>query len=83
MIGVYAVMDTSSNEIISIHKSKAGAYAAVLDYLEDANYTAEEWEEFAEDNGYSSVEDFKAMLRQVPDYYSDFDMEVIEQVLLP
>lgn len=83
MISVYVVMDTSSNEIISIHKSKVGAQAAVLDYLEDANYTAEEWEEFAEDNGYSSVEDFKAMLRQVPDYYSDFDMEVIERVLLP
>ena len=67
---VYLVYDCGSNnmcgdELIGVYATESAARAAVLDFLkDDAGYIQEEWEDFAEDRGFKTVQDFQdAILR--------------------
>lgn len=74
---VYVVWDTNNDEIVSVHRTEQGARAAVLAFLKDkTGYTADEWEQFASDNGYDTVEEFQEAISKWPDYDEELYMMV-------
>lgn len=75
---IFLVKDTNTNEIIGVNKTYDGARAKLVAYLENVGYTSGEWEDFARDNGYGPVEEFKAAVRKCADYDSDLLMEIQE-----
>lgn len=79
---VYVVWDNNNDEMVSIHRTMAGARDAVLNFLEkETGYTADEWKEFADAAGYDNVDEFKDAIRSMPDYDEDLQMRVETELL--
>lgn len=76
---VYLVWDTNNDEIVSVNATKIGARRALLKFLrEDTGYTTEEWEQFADDNGFDTVEEFQINILQWNDWDEEMQMMVEE-----
>lgn len=75
---IFLVKDTNTDEIIGVNKTYNGARAKLAAYLENVGYTSGEWEDFARDNGYETVEEFKAAVQEYGDYDTDLMMEIQE-----
>lgn len=74
---VYLVWDDNNDELVSIHRTKAGARAAVLNFLmKETGYTDDEWKEFADAAGYDTVDEFQNAIAEMDDYDEDLQMRV-------
>lgn len=80
---VYLLWDDNECELVSVHKSMSGARETLVEFLEnETGYTPEEWKEFANNNGYDSVEEFKDALRIMPDYDEEMQVRIECETLL-
>ena len=80
---VYLATDLQGDYLIGVYASETAAREAVHNFLlNEGEYTPEEWEEFAANNGYSKVSDFQDAIRQMPDYDEEMGVEVREEPLL-
>ena len=82
---VYLVFDLSGSEddLVGVYANEPAAREGVYNFLRDeTGYTAEDWEEFADDNGYDSVSDFQEAIRQMPDYDEEMMIEVREETVI-
>lgn len=80
---VYIVADIMEGYVIvSTHKTEAGARGAALDHLvNNCEYTAEEWEGFAEEFDFNSVDDLRAAILESNEFDDKFYMAVDEVAL--
>lgn len=81
---VYLVYDFASgeDELVAASRSREGAQYAVYEHLvNEVCYSPEEWMEFAEDNGYDTVEEFQEYLKACSDYNEDMQMAIVTEEL--
>lgn len=75
---IFLVRDTNTDEIVGANLTYDGARATLSAHLEEVGYCTDEWLEFAEYNGFETIDDFKAAIRQRNDYDSDMMMDIEE-----
>lgn len=80
---VYVVWECYDEyEMVSIHKTEAGARKALLDYLVyNVQYSPTDWEEYADINGYNSVDEFRQAILDSNMYDVSFYV-MVEEVAL-
>lgn len=77
---VYIVWDENEGEIVSVHESEYGARQALYEYLtNNPCYTPDEWQDFAETNGYDTTEEFLEEIQCHDGYDAELLMSIEER----
>ncbi len=79
---IYLVWDKESDMLVGVYSSEEKAREKLLDFLiNSCGYDEEEWQEFADDNGYETIVDFQNALLRSSVYDEDMRMAVEERIL--
>lgn len=70
---IYLVLDSANDVVGSAHRTFKGGRQAFLDYLDTRlMLVGLTWEQYAENNGFGSVEQFKRSVLEYCDWDDDF-----------